>query len=232
VVSAAGSIPVGLAQLTLTGLAPAVLLTQSAAPGVASLTLAGHAPTVWLTQSAAPGVASLVLAGFAPTVSLTQAQTVSPGAADLTITGLAPTLIEGGNLIRAPGCAALELIGYAPAAVVSGAEVQSGGMLASWLRPMRRTEDEKKERARSESTSVQPAVPTPEQEPALREELARVRERKARREARSSNVGDPAALELRVYEALLADQLGELERQRAAIEAANDDAMLLLLMAA
>lgn len=100
----------GAGSMSLTGLAPGLVIPSQASPGAGSLTLTGFAPSIIKPSAVAPGAGALSLAGFAPTIST--AVTVAAGAGSLSLTGLAPSI--SASWAVGPGAGSLSLTGHAP----------------------------------------------------------------------------------------------------------------------
>ena len=110
------SVPKG--ELTLTGYAPTVVLTdhKTIAVPAGALTLTGYAPTVVASdhKTVAVPAGALTLTGYAPTVTTTADQTIAVPAGALTLTGYAPTVVVTDHKTVAVPAGALTLTGYAP----------------------------------------------------------------------------------------------------------------------
>lgn len=114
----------GVGELTLTGYAPTVSVSdnKNVLAGVGALDFTGFAPT-WSTAPAGgpgvanPGTGELTLAGFAPTVSVTTNLLVRPDVGSLTLTGFEPTVATPRNVT--PDVGALALTGLEPTVAVT-----------------------------------------------------------------------------------------------------------------
>lgn len=116
--SGASIVTPGVGDLTLTGFAPTISVSnnQAVLPGLGALTVTGFAPVVLSGDQKVvqPGVGALVATGFAPTVNATANITLTPGTGQVVLTGYAPTVTASDSITVQPGTGVLVLTGYAP----------------------------------------------------------------------------------------------------------------------
>jgi hypothetical protein len=127
------AVPVGT--LTLTGLAPVVVVSQTASPALGTLVLTGEIPTLVQTDNhiRAPPLGALDLTGQVPVALSGDDHVAQPGTGTLVVTGLAPTAEES-HVISIP-VGSLALTGQAPSTGGVAIEVPVGSLTLEGFPP-------------------------------------------------------------------------------------------------
>jgi len=119
----------GLGQMTATGFAPTVAVTnhRRVSAGVAVVTAAGLTPLVTASnhQRVTAGVGALSATGLVPTIAVSAHQRVAAGLGALSATGQAPTVTASDHRVVVAGLGAVTAEGFAPLAGI-GVNAQTG----------------------------------------------------------------------------------------------------------